>query len=347
LFFVASAVAGTVAGYAAVEEPKVRLEQVQIVDVGSDVAALAVHPNRTLLYASVRSVPAVATMSIDPRTGRLDRVCDLPVPSQLVSLACDPGGRRLFGASYRDHVVVSLLLDDNGVPAARQTDVFAAGSHPHCVLPLPDGSVWVSALGDDVVLRIPVDEHGRFCRADIRTSRLPAGFGPRHLVVAARRDEVLAIGERSGEIARIAAHDGTVIGRWSTLPPEAGLAPGVVRELDRENPATAQDGRPLIWAADLALSADEEVVYSCERRASLLSISSVRHGRLRRAIPTQTQPRAIALDPAGRYLLVTGERASTVTMYAVDPHDGDIEAVAQAPVPAGALWVESLRRPTG
>jgi 6-phosphogluconolactonase len=198
-----------------------------------------------------------------------------------------------------------------------------------------------------VVLQIPVDEHGRFSRADIRTTALPAGFGPRHLVVAARRDEVLVIGERSGEIARIAAQDATVVGRWSTLPAEAGLAPGVVRELDRENPATAADGRPLTWAADLALSVDEDVVYSCERRASLLSISSVQHGQLRRAIATENQPRAIALDPAGRYLLVTGERATTVTMYAVDQNDGDIEAVAQAPAPAGALWVESLRLPAG
>jgi 6-phosphogluconolactonase len=347
LFFVASAVAGTVAVYALVEEPTIRLEQLQIVDLGSDVAALAVHPNRALLYASVRSVPAVAVMSFDQRIGLLDRVCDVPVPSQLVSLACDPGGRRLFGASYRDNVVVSLVLDDNAIPAAQPTDVFAAGSHPHCALPAPDGSVWVSVLGDDVVLRIPVDEHGRFSRADIRTTRLPAGFGPRHLVVAAGLDEVLVLGERSGDIARIAARDGAVVGRWSTLPPAAGLAPGVVRELDRENPATAADGRPLTWAADLALNLDESVVYSCERRAGLLSISSVRDGALRRAIPTESQPRAIALDPGGRYLLVTGERATTVTLYAIDPHDGDIEAVAQAPVPAGALWVESLQLPAG
>jgi 6-phosphogluconolactonase len=346
-FFVASAVAGTVAVYAVIEEPAIRLEQVQIIDIGSDVAALAVHPNRALLYASVRSVPAVAVMSIDQRTGLLDRVCDVPVSSQLVSLACDPGGRWLFGASYRDNVVVSLLLDGNGIPAAQLTDVFAAGSHPHCVLPAPDGSVWVSVLGDDVVLRIPVDEYGRFSRAEIRTTRLAAGFGPRHLVVAARRDEVLVIGERSGDIARIAAQDATVVRQWTTLPPEAGLAPGIVRELDRENPTTSADGRPLTWAADLALSVDEDVVYSCERRASLLSISSVRDGQLRRAIPTESQPRAIALDPAGRYLLVSGERATTVTMYAVDPHDGDIEPAAQAPVPTGALWVESLRLPAG
>jgi 6-phosphogluconolactonase len=156
IFFVASAVAGTVAVYAVVEEPAIRLEQVQIIDIGSDVAALAVHPSRALLYASVRSVPGVAVMSIDRRTGLLERVAEVAVSTQLVSLACDPGGRWLFGASYRDHIVTSMLLDDNGIPAAQLTDVFAAGSHPHCVLPAPDGSIWVSVLGDDVVLRIPV-----------------------------------------------------------------------------------------------------------------------------------------------------------------------------------------------
>jgi 6-phosphogluconolactonase len=263
----------------------------------------------------------------------------------LVSLAVDPAARYLFGASYRDHVVVSIPLHDQGTPAARAADVFAVGSHPHCIVPAHDGSVWVSVLGDDTVLRIPVDGNGRFARPGVRTTRLPDGFGPRHLVEAPRRREILVLGERCGDIARIATADGKVTGTWSTLPPETGLAPGIVRELDRENATVDLDGRPLTWAADIALSANEDVVYSCERRASLLSVSSVSAGKLRHAMPTEQQPRGIALDPSGRYLLATGELAATITMYAVDPGDGDLEPVAHAPVPAGALWVESLALP--
>jgi 6-phosphogluconolactonase len=295
-----------------------------------------------VLYASVRSAPAIIAMSIDEGNGRLELISDVRASFPLVSLAVDPAAGCLFGASYRDHVVVSIALDDRGIPAAQPTDVFVVGSHPHCIVPAHDGSVWVSVLGDDVVLRIPVDRQGRLSRAGIRTTQLPEGFGPRHLVDAPGRREILVIGERSGDIARIATRDGEVAGRWSTLPPQAGLAPGIVRELDRENATVDADGRPLTWAADIALSADEDVVYSCERRASLLSVSSVRAGELRRAMPTEEQPRGIALAPDGRYLLVTGELAATVTMYAVDPDDGDLEPVAHAPVPAGALWVESL-----
>jgi 6-phosphogluconolactonase len=342
VFYVASATAGTVTVYAVVEAPTLRLQQVQIVEVGPDVAALALHPNRAVLYASVRSGPAVVAMSIDARSGRLDPICDVQTSSPWVSLKIAPSGRLLFGASYRDHVVVSIALDDRGTPATEATDAFLAGSHPHCIVPAPDGSVWISVLGDDVVLRVPVEDQGRFSRTGIRATRLPEGFGPRHLVVAPRRGEILVIGERSGDIARIAIRGGTVAGRWSTLPPAAGLAPGIVRELDRENATVDADGRPLMWAADITLSPNEDIVYTCERRTSVLSVSSVRAGALRRVMPTVAQPRGIALDPAGRYLLATGELAATVTMYAVDPDDGDLEPVAHAPVPAGALWVESL-----
>jgi 6-phosphogluconolactonase len=342
VFYVASATAGTVTVYAVVESPALQLEQVQVVDVGADVAALALHPRGDVLYASVRSGPTLVTLAIDRRSGRLDPVAEVPISAQLVSLAIEPSGRYLFGASYRDHVVVSIALADDGIPAPQATDVFLAGSHPHCVVPDQHGSVWVSVLGDDLVLRIPVDQDGRFVRPDISATRLREAFGPRHLVVAPEGHELFVIGERSGDIARIATGDGGVTAQWSTLPPEADLAPGIVRELDRENADVDAEGRPLTWAADLALHAGGDIVYSCERRTSRLSISSLRAGGLRRVLATEAQPRGLGLDPTGRYLLVTGELADTVTLYAVDPDDGDLEPVAQAPVPAGALWVESL-----
>ncbi len=48
--------------------------------------------------------------------------------------------------------------------------------------------------------------------------------------------------------------------------------------------------------------------------------------------PREKQPRGIAVDPAGRFLVASGERSDRISSYAIDPKDGRLTPVSQAPV---------------
>jgi 6-phosphogluconolactonase len=147
------------------------------------------------------------------------------------------------------------------------------------------------------------------------------------------------IGERQGALAWIPRGAPEPDAVWSILPEEMDLAPGIVRATPAPEPTHAPDGRPLIWAADLAVSGDGRTVYASERRTSLLSISELRpgEGRLVRNVQTEPRPRALALDRSGRWLLVSGELSDTVTLY--DAADPDLPVVDRCPVTRGSVWV--------
>ena len=57
--------------------------------------------------------------------------------------------------------------------------------------------------------------------------------------------------------------------------------------------------------------------------------------------PTERQPRGFALTPDGHYLLCTGERSMTVSLFATQS-DGGLVLHEQAETGRGANWVRFL-----
>ena len=63
------------------------------------------------------------------------------------------------------------------------------------------------------------------------------------------------------------------------------------------------------------------------------------------SIPTETQPRGFALDPAGRFAVVAGEISNAVSSYAVDPATGILAPLARIEAGVGPNWVEIIDLP--
>ncbi len=304
--------------------------------LGGDLAAVVAHPNGRWCYASVRSLPGIVRLSVDPDTGQAYRHDALPYPARFVHLSLAPAGEALIGTDYAGEVAIFPLTD--GSLDKRSVIRLRPGRHPHAAVAGRD-TLWIGLLGEDSVLQVPLDE-GRPAMASATRTALPPAFGPRHLALT---DEgAVVVGERQGALARVplgAAEPGAV---WSILPEGLDLAPGIVRATPAPEPTHASDGRPLIWAADLAVSADGRTVYASERRTSLLSVSRVgpAGGRLVKVVETEPRPRGLALDGSARWLLVSGELADTVTLY--DAAEPDLPVVDRCPVARGSVWVHGV-----
>ena len=77
------------------------------------------------------------------------------------------------------------------------------------------------------------------------------------------------------------------------------------------------------WSAELRVTPNGAFLYTCERRSSTLTALAVdvRNGQLSSLghYPTETQPRGMGIDPAGRWLVAAGQLSSRLTVYAIDP----------------------------
>src|SRR5947209_15457977 len=56
--------------------------------------------------------------------------------------------------------------------------------------------------------------------------------------------------------------------------------------------------------------------------------------------PTEKQPRGFAIDPSGKFVVVSGEKSDTLSSYAIDGESGALKEVGKYPTGKGANWVE-------
>jgi 6-phosphogluconolactonase len=56
--------------------------------------------------------------------------------------------------------------------------------------------------------------------------------------------------------------------------------------------------------------------------------------------PTEKQPRGFRIDPAGRYLVVSGELSETISTYSIDGANGALTPIGRYPTGKGSNWVE-------
>jgi 6-phosphogluconolactonase len=98
-----------------------------------------------------------------------------------------------------------------------------------------------------------------------------------------------------------------------------------------------------IWASDLHLTPDGRFMYVAERTSHSIGAMAVdsNTGKLTYlgSVPTEKQPRGFAIDPGGKYLVASGERSESLSVYAIEAN-GALRLSVQVPTGKGSNWVE-------
>ncbi|GAA1112212.1 beta-propeller fold lactonase family protein [Arthrobacter flavus] len=315
----------------------------QSLPLGVKVQCLAMHPFSPVLYAALAtSPPSVTSLSIDSSSGSLATTHAADLVAGMAYLSVDPAGNHLLGASYTDHLVSVMKLDDDGGVVTDTTASEAPGAHAHAVVVSPDGRfVYATALGDDLIAWWALDsatgaltDHGQIAT--------PAGSGPRHLRFSPSGTTLYALHEMSGEIAVFARdlESGALAEqqRISSISPSLNLVPGRVRNGSGPEPAANA-----IWCAELQVSPDGRFLYSTERTSSTIAVVAVAPDgtlSLVDTTPTQSQPRGMNIDPTGGFLLACGEASDGITLYAIDPQSGLLHERGSHGCSPGPRWIE-------
>ncbi|MGU7838570.1 lactonase family protein [Burkholderia sp. AW33-5] len=302
---------------------------------------VAVQPDRARLYVATRgAAPTIVAFRVATGTGALARIGATAIDASHAYLSLDRSGRWLLGASYGGNALslydAARVRDGDGEPLQVADGI----ANAHAVVVSPDNRfAYVSSLGSDRIFTFALVENAGGLRAvEHGETRVPGGFGPRHLRFARDGRTLVAVSEFQATLAAFPRDvdsgrlgDAQVSARH---PAVADLAQGHARP-----PAPTE---PAVWAADLHLTPDERFAYVSERTSSRL-LCYRRHAdgtfEPAHATATETQPRGFAIDPSGRWLVACGEQSEYVSVYAIAPGDGTLSLHARVPGGRGANWV--------
>ncbi|KQQ63472.1 6-phosphogluconolactonase [Pseudomonas sp. Leaf129] len=320
---------------------------------GDKVNPMAISPDNSTLYAALRVEPfRVIAYRIDPVTGQLTAAAEAPLAASLAYLSTDRSGRYLMGASYGGNVLTVQAIDSEHRPA-KESKVYPTGPYAHSVRSDPSNHfVYATSLGDEKVMQFSFDqESGALEPIGPAHATVTAGSGPRHIAFAPGGKFLYVVGELSGTVDSFSIDSQTgaltKVAHAEGVPKSLNLVQGEIR--NAANNDLKDDPTPRIWAADIRVSPDGQLIYITERTTSSVSAfkADPNSGTLsfQGNYPLQEkQPRNIAFSPSGRWLLVTGEKADKVGSYAVGAQ-GALTRTAEAPSGKGALWIEMLNLP--
>ena len=316
------------------------------------VMPMAVSPDRRFLYAAARSKPyAVHAFAIDAKTGALAPIATAPLAESFPYISTDRTGRYLFGASYGGNVV-SVNPIGAGARVGEPQQVIPVARNAHSVrVDNTNRYVFVPTLGTDQVFQFVFDPaSGKLTANTPPLVQLKQGTGPRHLIVSADNRFVYVLSELVGTVTTFALDAKTGLlteqDAVAVLPADSKLQPGMPRGAVG-TPGANQAPRNTdndIWAADLHMTPDERFLYISERTGHTINTLSVDKATGKLAyvgsVPTEKQPRGVAIDPKGRFLVACGEKSETLSVYSIDASSGALTLLKQYPGGKGANWVE-------
>lgn len=299
---------------------------------------MAVSPDKRFLVAAARSKPFAAhSYAIERASGALRAIGTGPLAESLPYIHFDRTGRWLLGASYHANLVsVNPVNADGSIGAPNQVIPTARNAHA-IIVDRTNRYVFVPHLGTDQVFQFTFDAHnGRLSATTPPLVQLKTGTGPRHLITSPDNRFVYLLNELTATVTTLALEEGLLreIASASALPPESKLVPGAPRP-------HGNDVSNHIWASDIHITPDGRFLYAAERTSSTIAAFSVNDGKLNYlgSTPTEKQPRGFRIDPAGRFLVASGEKSDMLSSYAIGP-DGRLRQIGRYPTGRGSNWVE-------
>jgi len=313
---------------------------------------MAVSPDRRFLYAASRARPyRVHVYSINAGTGELTQVSTSPLAESCAYISLDRTGRFLLGASYGESVVSVNAVGDDGRVGVEPLQMVPVWRNAHAIrVDESNRFAYVPALGTDQIFMLAFDaKSGRLSSNTPAVFQMKSMTGPRHFITSRDNRFLYALSEMLGTVTTFAIDGETGllsdVSTASGLPPDTTLQPGAPRgAIGVPGGAPPRNTDSDIWAADIHMTPDGKFMYISERTSSTIGALSVdgATGNLTFAssTPTERQPRGFAIDAAGRYMVVTGEKSEAISVYAINPADGALAQVGRYPTGKGANWVE-------
>jgi 6-phosphogluconolactonase len=309
-----------------------QLAPVEAVKVDGAPGALAVDPQKQVLFASLRSTNSLASFRIDSATGKLKptSTAALPMSENAAFVGTDRSGRWLLSASYAAGKVVVHRLGEDGTIRTPAVQTVATAKTAHCIATDPENRwVFVPHVSPNAVYQFRFDAAaGKLTDAGRAAGGTPMA-GPRHLVFHPTQPIAFASDETGSSITAY------------RFDPASGLKP--VQTLS----TLPADFKGANTTAEVKVHPNGSFVWVSNRGHDSLAGFAIdaNTGKISALdqTPTEKTPRSFDIEPDGRFVLAAGEGSGKLAVYQADPDTGKLTRVRTYEVGKSLTWVLAVK----
>ncbi len=312
------------------------LSRVGEIDLGGAPGCLWLSPDRSRIYASVRSISQFATLAVDPNSGLLSLVATAPSAGSAAYIYPDKTGNWLLAAYYREGLVtVSQIVD--GTVTGKPVQVIETGAKAHCIqTDAANNFAFVPHVGElNKVQQFTFDAAtGELAMNSPSKLDGAEGAGPRHFQFHPNGKWAYLVNEQSKSVTHC----------------DYDAARGTLTK--RKTLSTHPDGWDLSEGscADIEVSADGRFVYASNRGHDSIAVFRVDDatGELTSLGQTSTEktPRSFNLIPDGENLLVAaGQGSNKLVVYRRDTDSGGLTPLKTYECGKSPAWVMGVKFP--
>tara|TARA_R110002096_G_scaffold39227_5_gene107501 strand:- start:2334 stop:3413 length:1080 start_codon:yes stop_codon:yes gene_type:complete len=295
---------------------------------------LAINRDRDRLHASVRTVPAFASLAIDSKDGSLEMLSEVKAQGSAAYIYLDATEQWLLSACYSDGLVGVTRITDGVVDGDPQS-VLGAGPKAHCIQTDPENRFALVPHPVDLnqVTQLKFDAKKGILKWNKPSLMKGAeGAGPRHIQFHPNGKWAYLVNEQGKSVSHCEydAETGTLTLREtvSTIPEDWDPNEGS--------------------CADIEISADGRFVYASNRGHNSIAIFSIegKSGALTSLgqEPTGEIPRSFNLIEGGeKFLVAAGQQSNDLTVYRRDSDSGLLEKLETYPCGKSPSWVVGVK----
>ena len=244
-------------------------------------------------------------------------------------VSVDPTNQFVLTANYSGGSICSFQLNESGMADELISQIQHEGAsfvdssrqeapHPHMIFPIPDTKlVLVPDLGDDKICVYKLNELGELVElADKKIKSAPAA-GPRHVALRPDGKFLFVMNELNSTISSYSFNADT----------------GESKEISTVS--ILPDGfKDFSKAADIHITSSGEYVYGSNRGHDSIGICKVNKETGELSFIGNVScggewPRAFAIDPTGKYLIVANQHSDNIVVFKIDYASGNLELISE------------------
>ncbi len=314
-----------------VEPDSGRLHPQLEVGVPGGPAPLTIDPERRFLYVGRRGNREISSFRIDRSSGGLTLVGTALLNSDPCYISTDRRGRYVLSAYYEAGKAAVHPIGDDGAASAPPIEWLDTARGAHCFQTDPTNRFafvpHIAGNGPNAIFQFRFDEStGRLAPNSPPRVSVEGELGPRHFCFHPNRDILYFSNEQGCSVTayHLDASDGTLtpFQTISTLP----------EGYDNRN-----------TCSQIQITPSGEFLYAPNRGHNSIACFAIDSatGQLTSVgqVPTEPVPRALSLDPAGRFLFVAGLESGRLASYRINRESGALEHLRTQHVGARPMWV--------
>ncbi|WP_422667214.1 6-phosphogluconolactonase [Buchnera aphidicola] len=302
------------------------LQLIQKINTDGQVQPMNIIKNNNFLYVGIRPNNRIIIYSIK-KNGFLELINEKSIPGSPNYISFDSQKKFLFCSSYHMNCLSILPLDNNYMIQEPIKTIYNIQGCHAAKINQKYNILIVTALKEDCLYLYYFNNKGTIKSTEQKCIYTEKNSGPRHIAIHPNQDYIYTVNEING-----------TIDIWNIYQNKNIIKIKKIQNINLFS-AKLQD---FFWAADIHITSCGRFLYASDRSSNTINLFHIQSDNtivFYHYYITEKQPRSFCIDQYNKYLIVTGQKSNTFTIYSISFYTGELTKLNTYYTSQGALWI--------